>query len=34
MAGADEHDLTRLAGYQAVGGYEALPKARALARAP
>ena len=31
MAGTDEHDLTKLAEYQAVGGYEALVKARAMA---
>ena len=31
MAGTDERDLTKLAEYQAVGGYEALAKARALA---
>jgi NADH-quinone oxidoreductase subunit F len=30
MAGADEHDLTKLAEYRAVGGYRALAKARAL----
>ena len=33
LAGADEHDLTKLAGYQAAGGYQALAKARALAPA-
>jgi NADH-quinone oxidoreductase subunit F len=31
MAGADEHDLTKLAEYEAVGGYTALAKARAMA---
>ena len=31
LAGADERDLTKLAEYEAVGGYEALAKARALA---
>ena len=31
LAGADEHDLTKLAEYEAVGGYRALAKARALA---
>ncbi|MEN3312862.1 MAG: hypothetical protein V7645_2191, partial [Actinomycetota bacterium] len=30
MAGTDERDLTRLAEYEAVGGYRALQKARAL----
>ena len=30
LAGADDHDLTKLAEYEAVGGYEALAKARAL----
>ena len=30
MAGTDERDLTKLAEYQAIGGYEALAKARAL----
>ena len=30
LAGTDEHDLTKLAEYQAVGGYEALAKARAM----
>src|SRR6266581_1607254 len=30
MAGADERDLTKLAEYEAVGGYEALQKARAM----
>src|SRR5262245_1760578 len=33
MAGTDERDLTKLAEYRAVGGYEALPKARAMAAA-
>ena len=31
LAGADERDLTKLAEYEAVGGYQALAKARALA---
>jgi NADH-quinone oxidoreductase subunit F len=31
LAGADERDLTKLDGYRAVGGYETLAKARALA---
>jgi NADH-quinone oxidoreductase subunit F len=31
LAGADEHDLTKLAEYEAVGGYGALAKARSLA---
>jgi NADH-quinone oxidoreductase subunit F len=30
LAGADERDLTRLAEYEAVGGYRALAKARAM----
>ncbi len=30
LAGADEHDLTKLAEYQAIGGYEQLPKARRM----
>jgi NADH-quinone oxidoreductase subunit F len=30
LAGADEHDLTKLAEYEAIGGYEALVKARGL----
>ena len=30
LAGADEHDLTTLAGYRAVGGYQQLEKARRL----
>src|SRR5213076_3370492 len=30
LAGADEHDLTKLAEYRAIGGYEALAKARAM----
>jgi NADH-quinone oxidoreductase subunit F len=30
LGGADERDLTRLAEYEAVGGYEALVKARAM----
>jgi NADH-quinone oxidoreductase subunit F len=31
MAGADERDLTRLAEYEAVGGYRSLEEARAMA---
>ncbi|MEJ7567086.1 MAG: NADH-quinone oxidoreductase subunit NuoF [Gaiellaceae bacterium] len=31
LEGADERDLTKLAEYQAIGGYDALAKARALA---
>ena len=30
LAGADERDLTKLAEYQAIGGYEQVPKARKL----
>ena len=30
LAGADERDLTRLAEYQAIGGYTAIEKARAM----
>jgi NADH-quinone oxidoreductase subunit F len=30
LAGADDHDLTQLTAYEAVGGYEALAKARAM----
>ena len=30
LAGADDRDLTKLAEYEAVGGYEALAKARAM----
>ena len=30
LAGADDHDLTQLADYEAVGGYQALAKARAM----
>ena len=30
LADADEHDLTKLAEYEAVGGYQALAKARAM----
>src|SRR4029453_3022264 len=30
LAGADERDLTKLAEYQAIGGYEQVPKARAM----
>jgi NADH-quinone oxidoreductase subunit F len=33
LAGADERDLTKLAEYEAIGGYRALAKARALAPA-
>ena len=29
-AGTDDHDLTRLDEYRAVGGYDAFAKARAL----
>ena len=32
LAGTDERDLTQLAEYQAVGGYEALAKARGMER--
>jgi NADH-quinone oxidoreductase subunit F len=31
LAGVDEHDLTKLAEYEAIGGYQALAKARAMA---
>ena len=31
LADADRHDLTKLAQYEAVGGYQALAKARAMA---
>ncbi|HEY8774081.1 MAG TPA: NADH-quinone oxidoreductase subunit NuoF [Gaiellaceae bacterium] len=31
LADADQHDLTKLAEYEAVGGYQALARARALA---
>jgi len=31
LQGADEHDLTKLSEYRAIGGYDALAKARALA---
>ena len=31
LAGADERDLTKLAEYEAVGGYRALAKARGMA---
>ncbi|HEY6068386.1 MAG TPA: hypothetical protein VIU81_06790, partial [Gaiellaceae bacterium] len=31
LAGADERDLTKLAEYEAVGGYAALAKARGMA---
>jgi NADH-quinone oxidoreductase subunit F len=31
LADADEHDLTKLAEYEAVGGYQALAKARGMA---
>src|SRR5437764_2034838 len=30
LAGTEDRDLTKLAEYRAVGGYEALPKARAM----
>ena len=30
LAGADEHDLTKLAEYHAIGGYQGVPKARAM----
>ena len=30
LGGADEHDLTKLAEYEAVGGYRALAKARGM----
>src|SRR5438105_14560658 len=30
LAGVEEHDLATVEGYRAVGGYEALPKARAM----
>ena len=30
FAGADDRDLTKLAEYEAVGGYQALTKARAM----
>jgi NADH-quinone oxidoreductase subunit F len=30
LAGADERDLTKLAEYQAIGGYAQVPKARML----
>ena len=33
LGGADEHDLTKLSEYEAVGGYRALAKARSLAPA-
>jgi NADH-quinone oxidoreductase subunit F len=31
LAGADEHDLTKLAEYESIGGYTALAKARGMA---
>ena len=31
LAGTDEHDLTKLAEYQSIGGYAGVPKARKLA---
>ena len=31
LAGADERDLPKLAEYEAIGGYQALQKARAMA---
>jgi hypothetical protein len=30
LAGTEDRDLTKLAEYQVVGGYDALPKARAM----
>ena len=30
LAGAEEHDLTGLAAYRAIGGYAGLARARAL----
>src|SRR5690349_18776645 len=30
LAGVEKHDLTTVDGYRAVGGYDALPKARAI----
>jgi NADH-quinone oxidoreductase subunit F len=33
LGGADERDLTKLAQYEAIGGYEALAKARAMSAA-
>ena len=30
LAGVDEHDLTKLADYESIGGYSALTKARAM----
>ncbi len=30
LAGADERDLTKLAEYEAIGGYAQLPKARRM----
>ncbi len=30
LAGADEHDLTQLSEYQAIGGYAGVAKARAM----
>jgi NADH-quinone oxidoreductase subunit F len=30
LAGADEHDLTKLEEYRAIGGYDQVPKARAM----
>ena len=30
LAGADEHDLTKLAEYRSIGGYEGVPKALAM----
>jgi NADH-quinone oxidoreductase subunit F len=30
LAGADERDLTKLSEYRAIGGYEQVPKARAM----
>ena len=33
LAGTDEHDLTKLAEYRALGGYAQVPKARAMTSA-
>jgi NADH-quinone oxidoreductase subunit F len=30
LAGTDEHDLTKLGEYRAIGGYEQVPKALAM----
>ena len=34
LEGADERDLSKLAEYQAIGGYGALEKARGMTREP